>query len=59
LKRGIKKAGRIARASSQGYTSATVKTKGELMRFGIMAMQTGALLPAGLSPQEAMAHLRV
>jgi hypothetical protein len=29
------------------------------MRFGIMAMQTGALLPAGLSPQEAMAHLRV
>ena len=27
------------------------------MRFGIMAMQTGALLPAGLSPQEAMAHI--
>lgn len=27
------------------------------MRFGIMAMQTGALLPAGLSPQEAMAHV--
>jgi len=27
------------------------------MRFGIMAMQTGALLPAGLSPQEVMAHV--
>ena len=27
------------------------------MRFGIMAMQTGALLPAGLSAQEAMAHV--
>ncbi len=27
------------------------------MRFGIMAMQTGALIPAGSSPQEAMAHV--
>jgi len=27
------------------------------MRFGIMAMQTGALLPAGLSAQEVMAHV--
>jgi sugar phosphate isomerase/epimerase len=27
------------------------------MRLGIMAMQTGALIPAGLSPQEALAHV--
>ena len=27
------------------------------MRFGIMAMQIGSLIPAGLSPQSAMAHI--
>lgn len=27
------------------------------LRFGIMAMQIGALVPAGLSPQSAMAHI--
>jgi sugar phosphate isomerase/epimerase len=32
-------------------------SRGGVMRFGVMAMQLGALIPTGMAPQEMMAHV--